>query len=114
MRKIVNLTKPKDGIVRLMIFNDDYGTYLFGYKKNEDCGADWDEWYETENDAMESVLTEFGVRKLEWSDIPDPELNCQHDWINPVRVKECENGQLKFGKMERLVNGKWTEFEPNE
>lgn len=114
MRKIVNLTKSKDGIVRLMIFNDDYGTYLFGYKKNEDCGAEWDEWYESENDAMESVLTKYGVKKLEWNEIPNPEPHCQHDWINPVRIKGRENGQPEFGKLEKLVNGKWTKFEPNE
>ena len=114
MRKIVNLTKPKDGIVRLMIFNDDYGTYLFGFKKNEDCGAEWDEWYETENDALESVLKEYGVKKSEWNEIPNPEPNCQHDWISPVRIKGRENGQSEFGKLEKLVNGKWTEFEPSE
>lgn len=110
MRKIVNLTKPKDGIVRLMIFNDDYGTLLFGYKKNEDCSSEWDEWYETENDAMESALTEYGVKKSEWQEIPNPEPFCQHDWINPVRVKGREKGKPEFGKLEKLINDKWIEL----
>lgn len=114
MRKIVNLTKPKDGIVRLMIFNDDYGTYLFGYKKTEDCGAEWDEWYETENDAMESCETEYGINKADWTEIPNPKPNCQHDWINPVRVKGRDNEKPEFGKLEKLINGKWTDFEPIE
>ena len=110
MRKIVNLTKNKDGIVRLIIFNDDYGTYLFGYKKIEDCGAEWDEWYETENDAMESCLMEYGVNKFDWNDIPNPEPNCQQDWINPVRVKGREKGNPEFGILEKRVNGEWIEI----
>ncbi|WP_405252949.1 hypothetical protein [Dokdonia sp. Asnod3-C12] len=113
MRKIVNLTKPKGSIVRLMIFNDDYGTYLFGYKKNEDCAAEWDEWYETENDAMTSVSKNYGVKKLEWKEIPNPEPNCQHDRINPVRIKGREKEKPEHGKLERLVNGKWIKFEKN-
>ncbi|SNR54195.1 hypothetical protein SAMN04488009_2264 [Maribacter sedimenticola] len=111
MRKIVNLTKPKDGIVRLMIYNDEFGTYLFGYKNLEDCGAEWDEWYESENDAMESCETEYGTIKLNWTEIPNPEPNCQHDWKNPVRIKRNVNGNPEFGKLEKLINGKWTEFE---
>ncbi len=111
MRKIVHLTKPKDGVVRLMIFNDNYGTYLFGYKKKYDCAADWDEWYDTENDALESCLTLYGVTKSNWEEIPNPEPNCQHDWIHPVRLKGRENKKPEFGKLERLVNGKWVEFE---
>ena len=87
MRKIVNLIKPKNGLVRLMIFNDDYGTYLFGYKKLEDHGADWDEWYQTENYAMESCEIEFGINKKDWTNIPNAEPNCKHDWINSVRIK---------------------------
>ncbi len=54
MRKIVNLSKPADGIKRLMIYNDKYGTCLLGFKKIKDCGSDWDEWYESEKDAMKS------------------------------------------------------------
>jgi len=74
-----------------MIFNDDYGTYLFGYKRTEDCGAEWDEWYETENDAMESCETKYGINKVDWTEIPNPKSYCQHDWINPVRVKGRNN-----------------------
>ena len=114
MRKTVNLTNPKDGIIRLMIFNDELGTFLFGYKKLADCGAEWDEWYETENDALESCESEYGINKSDWTDIQNPEPNCQHDWINPVRIKGRENGNPEFGKLEKKMNGKWIEFNPNE
>jgi len=114
LRRIVTLREPKDEIVRLMIHTEDSGTYLFGYKKNEDCGAEWDEWYETENDAMESCLTEYGVKVSDWSEIPNQEPNCQQDWISPVRVKGRENGQPEFGKLERLINRKWTELGSTE
>ena len=110
MRKIVNLNNPKNGIVRLMIFNDEYGSYLFGYKKLEDCGGEWNEWYESENDAMESCFIEYGIKKTDWTKIPNPKPYCQHDWINPVRVKGRENGNPEFGKLEKLINGKWVEL----
>ena len=32
MRKIVNLVIPKNGIIRLMIYDTGNETYLFGYK----------------------------------------------------------------------------------
>jgi len=114
MRKIVNLSKPKDGIVRLMIYNDEFGTYLFGFKKEEDCGAEWDEWYETQNDAIESCQTEYGIKKADWTEIPNPEPNCQHDWINPVRLIKLDNSKPEFGRLEKLINGKWTEFDSTE
>ncbi|GGE02111.1 hypothetical protein [Planktosalinus lacus] len=114
MRKIVNLTKPKGEIVRLMIYNDDFGTYLFGYNKTVDCSSEFDELFESENDAMESCETEYGIKKEEWTEIPNPEPNCQHDWINPVRIKGRQNGNPEFGKLEKRINGNWIEFESIE
>lgn len=114
MRKIVNLTEPKNGIVRLMIYNNENETYLFGYKKFEDCGSEFDEWFESENDALESCKTEYAIEITDWKEIANPELNCQHDWINPVRVKGRENGKPEFGKFEKLVNGEWIEINLTE
>ncbi|MEK6152567.1 hypothetical protein WIW50_04880 [Flavobacteriaceae bacterium 3-367] len=82
MRKTVNLTKPKNGIVRLMIYNGEFGTYLFGFEKLEDCDAEWDEWYESEKDAIKSCELEYGIESGTWTEIPNPEVNCQHDRIN--------------------------------
>lgn len=71
-------------------------------------------WYESENDALESCKTEYGNKITDWKEIANPELNCQHDRINPVRVKGRENGNPEFGKFEKLVNGEWIEFNPTE
>ena len=115
MRKIVNLTKPKDEIIRLMVYNDDdFGAYLFGYKKMDDCSSEFDELYESENEAMEACETEYGIKKTDWKEIPNPEPNCQHDWINPVRIKGREKGKPEFGKFEKLINSNWVEFKLNE
>lgn len=114
MRKIANLPEPKNGIVRLMIYNTENETYLFGYKKFEDCDAEFDEWYESENDALESCETEYGINITEWKEIANPEPYCQHDWIYPVRVKGRENGNPEFGKLEKLINGEWLDFNLTE
>lgn len=110
MRKIVNLIEPKNGIVRLMIHNDESGTYLFGFKKFEDCSSEFDEWFESEIDALESCESEYGINIKKWNEIPNPEENCQQDWINPVRIKGRECGNPEFGKLEKKMNGKWIEF----
>ena len=110
MRKIVNLTEPKNSIVRLMICNEKNGTFLFGYKKTEDCNSEFDEWYESEIDALESCEIEYGININDWKKIQDAEENCQQDWINPVRVKGRESGNPEFGKLEKKVNGEWVNF----
>ena len=107
MRKTTDLKNQNGEIKRLMIHNDENGTYLFGYKKVEDSQADWDEFYESEIEALESCETKFGVKSTEWKEIPNPEVNCQHDWIKPVRIKGRENGNPEFGKFEELINGNW-------
>ena len=98
-----------------MIYNDgEFGSYLFGYKNTEDSSSVFDELYDSEDDAMESSLTKYGVKNSDWTEISDPEPYCQHDWINPVRVKGREIGKPEFGRFERLINGEWTEFEPKK
>ena len=120
MRKTANLTEKKDGIIRVMIYNDEYGTYLFGFKKLEDCSAEWDEWYETEKDAIESCEEEYGIKKNDWTEIPNPEPNCQHDRIKPyslpildyntlniTKQKLSELGETELlNKIERILKGK--------
>ena len=107
MRLNANQKKPKKDIVRLMIYNDEFGTYLFGYKKMEDCNSEFDEWFETEKDALETCESKYEIKETEWNKIPNPEINCQHDWINPVRIKKNKLGKPVFGKFEKLINGKW-------
>lgn len=110
MRKIVNLIEPKNGIVRLTIHNIENGTYLFGYRKLEDCSSEFDEWYESEIEALESCENEYGIKISDWNEIPNPEENCQQDWINPVRVKSRQNGVPEFGIFEKKIDGNWIDF----
>lgn len=114
MRKIANLPKPVDGIVRVMIYDDGVGVYIFGYTKLEDCGSEWDYWYETESEVLALCESDFGIAPVDWTEIPDPQPNCQDDWINPVRVKGRDKGEPEFGTLEKLVNDKWVEFDPND
>jgi len=109
MRKIVILQNPIDETKRLMIYNDKSGTYLFGFKKTTDCNADWDEYYDSESDAIEICEDKYGVKLTDWYEIPNPELFCQHDWIENVRIKGSEKGNPEYGKFEKFSNGKWVE-----
>lgn len=112
MRKVANITAPVDDIVRLMIYDCEDGTYLFGYKKLEDCGGEWDQMYSSVEMCIDSCESNYGVKAEDWFNISDPEPYCQHDWINPVRVKGREIGKPQFGTLERLINGRWVEFNP--
>jgi hypothetical protein len=36
---------------------------------------------------------------------------CQQDWIEPVRVIGRNEGQPQWGRLEKLVDGRWQEIE---
>lgn len=113
MRKVIKLIKPVDGIVRLMIYNNEFGSYLFGYKDLEDSSSVFDIWFESEIDALENCESKYGLRRQDWDEIKNPENGCQHDWINPVRIKGSQNGKPEFGSFEKLINGEWVEIKYN-
>ncbi len=110
MRKIATLKEKVDEIVRLMIYSDNEGAYLFGFKKNEDCSSEFDYWFESEEEAIESCKIEYGVSQSDWTIISNPKPYCQHDRIDPVRVKDREQGKPVFGQLEKLVDGEWIEL----
>ncbi len=93
-----------------MIYDSEDGVYLFGYDKEIDCSALWDYWFESLDAAIESGFEDYGVNKSDWKQIPDPQDNCQHDWIEPVRVKGRDTGKPEWGKLEKLIDGKWIEI----
>ena len=86
MRKIVILQNPIDETKRLMIYNDKSGTYLFGFKKTTNCSADWDEYYDSESDALEICEDKYGVKLSDWYE-----------------------GDPEYGKFEKFSNGEWVE-----
>jgi hypothetical protein len=108
MRKVSDVFKNKKQAIRLMIFQPDEGDiYLFGYLKEQDGPADWDKHFQDLEQAYAFSAEEFGVERLDWQIIPDPMEGCQHDWINPVRIKGMADGKPLWGVFEALENGAW-------
>ena len=93
-----------------MIYESEDGVYLFGYDTESDSSSLWDEWYETVEDALESCKTEYNIENSDWQEIDDPLENCQHDWIEPVRIKGRDIGKPEWGKFEKLVDNEWIEM----
>jgi len=110
MRIIANLKQDNLELKRLMIYDSKHGTYLFGYKTTSDSSALWDNWFENIDDALKSCAEDYGISKNDWIEITDPLENCQHDWINPVRIKGRIIGKPEWGKLEKLENGKWIDL----
>lgn len=111
MRKIVTIKNPNSEIKRLMLYTNKNETYLFWFKNIQDSPSDWDEWYESEYDAMERCKQDFNINISDWEIISDPYIHCQHDWINPVRLKSNKDGIKISWKFEKLIDGKWIEFD---
>ncbi len=111
MRKIASVKIPNANAIRLMIYdkgpND--GVFVFGYDSKEDSSCSWDCHYNELDDAYE-MGEDYGIQKEDWKEIDIPYENCQEDWISPVRVKGRLNGNPAWGKLERLVDGKWIEL----
>jgi hypothetical protein len=83
MRKISTLKNKIGTTVRLMLCEDKYGYYLFGYDKLEDCACIWDEFYDNIEDLFERANDKFYVKIEDWINIPKQLDNCQQDWIKP-------------------------------
>jgi len=111
MRLLAKAPPGEAGISWLMIYEDDAGVYLFGSSRATD-GGEWDEWYATVAEARESAEDAYGIPVAAWNQIADPLEHCPHDWIQPVRMKGRDLGQPEWGKLERLVDGNWLEFNP--
>jgi biofilm protein TabA len=107
MRLIATVNTITSHVKRVMIYADNNGVSLFGYKSTEDSGADWDQWYSTIADAKAVCAEEYRVTESEWTQIAEPLPDCQHDWIAPVRVKGRAEGAPQWGCLEELVNGIW-------
>ncbi len=108
MRKVSDVFKNKKQAIRLMIFKPAKGDiYLFGYLKEQDGPSDWDQCFEDLETTYEYAKMEFGVERMDWQIIPNPLAGCQHDWINPVRIKGVAEGKPLWGVFEALENGAW-------
>ena len=100
MRKIADLPTPKDAIVRTMIYDDGTDVYLFLYDKQKDGPGFADYCFESVADAESACVDDFGIAAGDWTTISDPKPYCQHDWINPTRVKCDSDGNKLWGQFE--------------
>ena len=115
MRLITEVHAPnEEKVKRLMIHECAEGTYLFGFNRLRDGGGMWDEWYKSVADAKSVAQATYQAAPDSWKEIADPCEHCQQDWIQPVRVTGRNLGQPEWGKMERLINDQWVEFDPEE
>jgi hypothetical protein len=83
MRKIAQLKNKVGTTIRLMLCEDRYGFYLFGYDKSEDAACIWDEFYDNIDDLYERGKDKFDVKTADWIEIPKQLDKCQQDWIKP-------------------------------
>jgi biofilm protein TabA len=114
MRLIADVLPNAEGVKRLMIHETEGGVYLFGFNRVADGGCKWDEWYETVADAKEAAEAAYQLVAEAWAQIADPCEHCQQDWIQPVRVKGRGNDRPEWGRLERLIDNQWVEFDPEK
>lgn len=84
------MPEPTTDTVRLMIYSSEEGVYLFGFTSLKDGSCKWDEWYETEEEAIERASDKYGVNEELWEIIDDPQPGCRHDWIEPRLLDESK------------------------
>jgi hypothetical protein len=81
VRKLATLPLPVSGIVRVMLYSAEAGTYLFLYDTDDGpCIAD--EWYEHAGEAEARCRRDFGVAMADWRTIPDPAPGGYHDRLS--------------------------------
>lgn len=114
MRKIATVKNDPLIVKQVMIYECENGVYVFPFASLEDGSSIGDAWYQSLSEADSVCKDKYGIGKDNWKCIGDPLENCQHDWISPVRIKGRNIGLPEWRKLERLENGIWKEFVPNE
>jgi hypothetical protein len=114
MRKVANVKNKYPDVNRVMIHQYESGVYVYSFSSLDDSFCAWDEWYESVEEADKVCKKEYGIETEDWQIIDDPMEGCQGDWIAAVRIKGRNLGNPVWGKFERLENGVWKEFNPNE
>ena len=94
-------------VVRVVIYDDGAGAYLFPYASAQDGNASGDSWFESLDDAKSAANKLYGVVEADWIDVGDPLAGCQHDWLTPARVPGRDEGAPRWGHLEVLCEGVW-------
>lgn len=90
------------------------GVYLFLHDMICDGSLLGDYWFENSEAAFGSCKEDYGVDHGAWEQIPDQLEHCQQDWIELVRVVGRITKNPKWGRFEKLVDGKWIEIIKNK
>jgi len=114
MRRVNYLQNPTGDIVRLMIYKSDEGVYVFGFDDLADTSSKWDNLFDDLEEAFEFCQDTYNTDNANWINIEDPYTDCQHDWIERVRIKGKEEGRPQWDQFEQLINGRWTEIAKSE
>ena len=110
MRRVIYIQNPTDDIVCLMIFKSDDGVYVFGFDDLADTSAKWDNLFQDLEEALEFCQETYNADNDNWINIEDPQINCQHDWIEKTRIIGKAKGEPQWGQFEQFTNGRWTEI----
>ncbi len=95
-----------------MIYESREGVYVFGYDDLADSASKWDNLFENMEDALEFCQDRYNADG--WISIDAPTENCQHDWIQKIRIKGKEKGKPEWGHFEQLINGQWKGISKDE
>lgn len=114
LRKIALVKNSHPEIKRVIIYESDTGVYLFPCASLKDGSTTGDYWFANLSEADKACAEEYGIESKDWQYIDDPLDDCQHDWIAPVRIKLRATGKPEWGILERLVDGMWKEFDPEQ
>jgi len=83
-----------------MLYDNGRGVSVFLYDCDEDAPCASDHWYESLEEAIAMCSEHYGIDASEWQLIPDPLPGCQHDWIQPTRIKCDAKGNKLWGQFE--------------
>ena len=102
------ITYDEQEIRKIMLYETpEEETYVFLYKKEDSQICFADEFYPTLEDALDQWDYE---PHTEWNVIDDAIPGCQHDAIQPVRVKGRAEGDPNWGEFEILKDGAWVDY----
>lgn len=112
MRKVAECKNHSD-IKQVILYEPKHGQGVYASRCTslDDGFAIGDIFYQNWQEAEKSCQENYGIFQEDWIVIADPQHNCQHDWIAPVRVVGRNTGTPQWGKLEKLINGKWVEIE---
>jgi hypothetical protein len=83
--------------------------YLYNSEFDSACIADLS--VETLDDAFEQCVDDYEIAPTDWFIVGKTPEHCQDDWITPARIPDRASGHPKWGKLQVLLDGVWTEVD---